>query len=353
MSIQKLKDACKEENAIALVFSEENLLYFTGFATTNGVLLVSGDCALFFTDGRYIEAAQKKITDCDEVLLLESFEKSVLPKLPKNAELSVLLEGERLSYARAEKLKALLTQPVIMDRLDEIIKEIRKTKTMAQADAIIRAQRIAEKALEIIKPKIVIGAVERELALELDYTMLRLGAQAISFETILISGKNTSLPHGVPSTKRIERGDLVTIDFGAVFDSYHSDMTRTFAIGEISDKQRIVYDTVLKAQTVAIHTIKPAKSGKEIDAVAREVIGKAGFGAYFTHSLGHGVGVEIHEYPVLSPKSEETLQVGNVVTVEPGIYLPGAFGVRIEDMGMVTDNGYLNFTKTDKALEVL
>lgn len=353
MSIQCLKDKMKESGAAALVLSEENLLYFTGFHTSNGVLLVTGETACFFTDGRYIEAAQQKITACDEILLLHTFDESVLPQISKLQAATILAEGERLSFSRVQKLKEKLTIPVVTDQLDAIIRDIRAIKTQAQAEKIIRAQRIAEQALLQLKPRIKIGACERLLALELDYTMLRLGAQALSFETILVSGKNSSLPHGVPTDRCIERGDFVTIDFGAVFDGYHSDMTRTFAVGEISDKQREVYNTVLRAQCAGIEAIRPGKSCKEIDAVSRNVISKAGFEAYFTHSLGHGVGVEIHEPPYLSPRSEEILQTGNVVTVEPGIYLPGEFGVRIEDMGIVTETGYLNFTEAPKELEIL
>ena len=352
MSIQTLKDSLSSETA-ALIFSEENILYFTGFHSSNGVLLVTDQKALFFTDGRYIEAAQKSVHTCDGVLLLESFDQSVLPVLTKEKCKTVLVEGERLSFLRVERLSQKLSCNVDAAMLDEKIRSIRKVKTQAETNAILRAQRIAEQALEIIKPKIKTGACERELALELDFTMLRLGAQAISFDTILISGKETSMPHGVPTEKPIARGDFVTIDFGAVVDGYHSDMTRTFAVGAVSDKQRTVYETVLQAQEAAIAALGPGRRCKEIDAISRDIIQQAGYGACFTHSLGHGVGIEIHEFPVLSPKSEETLAEGHVVTVEPGIYLPGEFGVRIEDMGMITKNGFYNFTKANKTLEIL
>lgn len=353
MSIQQLKEKMKAQSSAALILSEENILYFTGFSSSNGVLLVTGESARFFTDGRYIEAAKNQIQVCDEVLLLNSFDENVLPLLSNAAFQSVLLEGERLSFARVDRLQKKLQQPVITDQLDRMIHSIRSVKTKQQAEAIIRAQRIAEQALESIKPKISVGASERSLALELDYAILKLGAQAVSFDTILISGKNTSMPHGVPTEKRIERCDFVTIDFGAVADGYHSDMTRTFAVGEISDQQRKVYETVLRAQLAGIEAVMPGKGCKEVDAAARAVIEKEGFGEYFTHSLGHGVGVEIHEHPFLSARSEEKLEIGNVVTVEPGIYLPGEFGVRIEDMGMVTESGYLNFANTPKELEIL
>ena len=353
MSIQALKESMKAQKCVALILSEENILYFTGFSSTNGVLLVTGETALFYTDGRYIEAAQNQITSCDDVLLLKTMNESVVPFLQTIDCKSILLEDERLSYARVEKLKNDLPFPVQTGALDKIIRSIRKIKQNQQIDKIIRAQRIAEQALEVIKPCIAVGAVERELALELDYTMLRLGAQALSFETIFVSGANSSMPHGVPTDKKIERGDFVTIDFGAVIEGYHSDMTRTFAVGEVSDKQRDVYETVLRAQLAAIDAIRPGKRCSDMDQVARDVITQGGYGEFFNHSLGHGVGVEIHEPPYLSSKSEETLEIGNVITVEPGIYLPGAFGVRIEDMGVVTESGYNDFTKAPKTLEIL
>ena len=353
MSIQALKESMKELKGVSLILSEENILYFTGFFSTNGVLLVTGETALFYTDGRYIEAATNRITSCDDVLLLKTFDESVLPTLKTFNFENIYVEDERLSYARVEKLKKVLPAPWQTGVLDEIIRKIRKVKIEEQTDKIIAAQRIAEQALEVIKPQIVVGAVERELALELDYTMLRLGAQALSFETIFVSGANSSMPHGVPTDKKIEYGDFVTIDFGAVVDGYHSDMTRTFAVGNVSEKQKDVYETVLRAQLNAIEAIRPGKRCSDMDKIARDVIAQRGYGEFFDHSLGHGVGVEIHEPPYLSAKSEETLEVGNVVTVEPGIYLPGEFGVRIEDMGLVTENGYRNFTKAPKALEIL
>ena len=353
MSIQALKETMKAQKCVALILSEENILYFTGFSSTNGVLLVTGETALFYTDGRYIEAAQNQITACDEVLLLKTIDESVLPTLKTINFDRIFVEDERLSYAKVEKLKSVLPAPLQTGVLDEIIRKIRKVKNEEQTKKIIAAQRIAEQALEVVKPHIAVGAVERELALELDYTMLRLGAQALSFETIFVSGANSSMPHGVPTDKKIERGDFVTIDFGAVIEGYHSDMTRTFAVGEVSDKQRDVYETVLRAQLAAIDAIRPGKRCSDMDQVARGVITQGGYGEFFNHSLGHGVGVEIHEPPYLSSKSEEMLEIGNVITVEPGIYLPGAFGVRIEDMGIVTESGYNNFTKAPKTLEIL
>ena len=194
---------------------------------------------------------------------------------------------------------------------------------------------------------------EKEIALELDYFMLRNGADALSFETIAVSGKNSSMPHGVPTDKKIEKGDFITMDYGAVCDFYHSDMTRTVAVGEVTSKQAEVYETVLKAQEEAFRVMKAGMVCKDVDKAARDVIVNAGYGEYFGHGLGHGVGVEIHELPSLNPTSDAVLREGHIVTNEPGIYLPGEFGVRIEDMALITADGYENLTVCEKKLIVL
>ena len=183
--------------------------------------------------------------------------------------------------------------------------------------------------------------------------MLGHGAEALSFETIAISGANTSKPHGVPTEKKVEKGDFVTMDYGAVVNGYHSDMTRTVAVGSINDEQRRVYNTVLEAQFATLEIIKSGLKCSDGDKAARDVITEAGYGDFFRHSTGHGVGIEIHEKPNLSPKSVATLRPGNIVTVEPGIYIPEKFGVRIEDMALITENGCENLTKAPKELIIL
>jgi Xaa-Pro aminopeptidase len=183
--------------------------------------------------------------------------------------------------------------------------------------------------------------------------MLKNGADALSFDTIAVSGKNSSMPHGVPTDKKIEKGDFITMDYGAVCDFYHSDMTRTVAVGEVSGKQIEVYETVLKAQEEAFKVMKAGVPCKAVDKAARDIIVNKGYGDFFGHGLGHGVGVEIHELPSLNPSSSAILEVGNIVTNEPGIYLPGQFGVRIEDMALITEDGYENLTLSEKKLIIL
>ncbi|MBQ6093020.1 MAG: aminopeptidase P family protein, partial [Clostridia bacterium] len=266
----------------------------------------------------------------------------------------IMIEGERLSVARWQALKKALPDAVFdSEALDGIINGIRARKRGDEVEKIVKAQRIAEEALRLLLPQVKVGAVERELALELDTTMRRLGAQDVSFETILISGKETSKPHGVPSDKKIERGDFVTIDFGALYQGYHSDMTRTFAVGEVSDEMARIYDTVLQAQLAGLDALAPGKVCRDVDKVSRDLIAAAGFGDRFGHGLGHGVGVEIHEYPYLNPRCDAVLQPGNVVTVEPGIYIPGSCGVRIEDMALITEAGFENLAVYPKELIVL
>lgn len=353
--INRLKAFLKDKNAAALIMSEENICYFTSFHSSNGYLVVTGEKAYFFTDSRYIEAAQNKITSCDEVLLLKSVKEELAPFIASLNKNELFVEAERITLSRYTELKTLFSGVTVNGNgeLDKKISEIRTVKTREQVNTIIKAQRIAEKAFDYILTFIKEGVTEKEIALTLEYFMLKNGADALSFETIAVSGKNSSMPHGVPTDKKIEKGDFITMDYGAVCDFYHSDMTRTVAVGEVTSKQIEVYETVLKAQEEAFRNMKAGVACKEVDKAARDVIKNAGHGDFFGHGLGHGVGVEIHELPSLNPSSEAILQVGNIVTNEPGIYLPGEFGVRIEDMALITEAGYENLTKSDKKLIVL
>lgn len=353
--INKLKEFLKEKNAAALIMSEENICYFTSFHSSNGYLIVTGEKAFFFTDSRYIEAAQNKITSCDEVLLLKSMKEELVPFIASLNKNELFVEAERITLSRYTELKSLFSGVTVNGNgeLDKKISEIRTVKKDEQVNTIIKAQRIAEKAFDYILTFIKEGVTEKEVALTLEYFMLKNGADALSFDTIAVSGKNSSMPHGVPTDKKIEKGDFITMDYGAVCDFYHSDMTRTVAVGEVSSKQIEVYETVLKAQEEAFRLMKAGVPCKDVDKAARDTIVNAGYGEYFGHGLGHGVGVEIHELPSLNPSSGAILEVGNIVTNEPGIYLPGEFGVRIEDMALITEDGYENLTLSEKKLIVL
>lgn len=338
----------------AIIFSEENRRYFTEFPSSDGALLVYGGKALFFTDSRYTEAAAKAIGEefvIDSTNLYEKFTKI----FEENGVKSVAIENHRLTLAEFEELKEKLPSVsfVTTNALAEAIEEIRIVKTEAEIEKIKAAQKIAEDAFSHILTFIKEGMTEKEISLELDFYMLSHGADALSFETIAVAGKNSSMPHGVPGDYRVQKGDFITMDYGAVVDGYHSDMTRTVCLGEPTDKMREVYNTVLEAQLEGLRVLRDGISGVDADKAAREVIEKAGYGKNFGHGLGHGVGVEIHESPRLSPKAPHTLKAGHVVTVEPGIYLPDMFGVRIEDMAVITENGSVNLTSCPKELIIL
>lgn len=353
--INKLKEYLKKTGSAALIMSEENICYFTSFHSTNGYLVVTGDKAIFLTDSRYIEAAQNKITSCDEILQIKSMENDLVPLVKSLGVTEVKTESERISVSRYNTIKKLFDFASVTSDgdLDEAIGEIRTVKNEAEVAKIVKAQRIAEMAFDYILDFISTDKTEKEIALELEYFMLKNGADGLSFETICVSGKNSSLPHGVPTDKKIEKGDFITMDYGATTEFYHSDMTRTVAVGEVSSKQIDVYETVLKAQLAGLEAIKAGVNCKDVDAVSRKIIADKGYGDYFGHGLGHGVGVEIHELPTLNPSSKAVLKEGHIVTVEPGIYLPGEFGVRIEDMALVTADGCVNLTECEKKLIVL
>ncbi len=353
--INKLKAYLKEKGRAALIMSEENICYFTSFHSSNGYLLVTGDKAFFLTDSRYIEAAQNKISSCDEILQIKSMEADLMPLIEGLDIKELELESERITVSRYQKIRELVPSVyVICDgSLDSAIDEIRIKKNETEVAKIVKAQRIAERAFDYILSFISTGKTEKEIALELEYFMLKNGADGLSFETICVSGKNSSLPHGVPTDKKIEKGDFITMDYGATTEFYHSDMTRTVAVGEVSSKQIEVYETVLKAQMAGLEAVKAGVNCKDVDAVSRKIISDASYGEFFGHGLGHGVGVEIHEQPSLNPSSKAVLAEGHIVTVEPGIYLPGEFGVRIEDMALVTADGCINLTECEKKLIVL
>jgi len=339
----------------ALVTAPVSRRRLTGFESDHGLLFLAQDAALFLTDSRYIEAARAAITACPVEELRDAAKQ--LPALCKTHRVKRLFV-ELGSTTLDEVLRLRRRLPGVFvethdSRVDKALREIRLCKTTQEADCIRRAQGIAERAFDYMLGILKLGMTEREIALALDYAMLRGGAQALSFETIAVAGENGSKPHGVPGERALRAGDLLTLDFGAVIDGWHSDMTRTIAVGEPGEEQRKLYGIVLEAQLSALAKLGPGVPCKDIDACARQVIEAAGYGEHFRHGTGHGVGLEIHEAPTLSRKSKDVLGAGMVVTVEPGIYQPGNCGVRIEDMALITETGYENLTTVDKGLIVL
>ncbi len=355
MNIEKLASKLRRGEAF-LITSAENCFYFTGFQLGEGVLLITPKERVYMTDGRYIEAANAAITCCTEIIDAAVFTDEIEKICSAESVKKLFVETGRITLGFYEKLRKALkgTEVAGGERLEKEIDALRSVKSAQEFEKIRKAQEIAERGFDYILGRIKPGMREIEIARELDYFMLTNGAQAVSFDTIAVTGAKTSMPHGVPGDEIIKQGDLFLLDFGAVYEGYHSDMTRTVAVGEIDGKKAEIYNIVLEAQKRALGFLAPGKHCKDADAAARDYIKEKGYGEKFTHSTGHGVGVEIHEKPNLSSRNEKgVLQEGNIVTVEPGIYLAGEFGVRIEDMALITPDGSENLTKCKKELIVL
>ena len=338
-----------------LLTNEANRFYASGFhsAGTDGMALVTPETCYYFTDSRYTEAARRHIQGADirevgagrgySALLQEAVQRHHIRRLGfEDAYMTVREHG---FYARA--------LPCELVPAADLLAELRAVKDPEELEILISAQRIAEKALADILNEIRSGVTEKEIAARLQYLMLHYGAEDKSFDPIVVSGPNGSLPHGVPSEKVIQAGEFVTMDFGCVYRGYCSDMTRTVAVGSVTDEMRRVYDTVLAAQLAGIAAAKAGATGRAVDGAARDVIEQAGYGPYFGHSFGHGVGVEIHEGPNATPSNGKPLPAGAVISAEPGIYLPGKLGVRIEDVLYLTEDGCQNLTLAPKELLVL
>lgn len=349
--IDELKNSLPDGADCAVISSDINRRYFTGMKSSAGTLLVFRDAAYLIVDFRYIEKAQKTVTDCDVILQGRLYEQ-LLELMKKHGAKTAAIESDTVTVSQLADMKKRLADVEIIsdDRLSTVIKNMRIIKTADEIEKIKAAQLIAEKAFDEVLNFIKPGVTEKEIALTLDFYMLRNGAEALSFDTIALSGKNTSLPHGVPSDKKVCGGEFVLMDYGAVVDGYHSDMTRTVCVGSPSEKMTEIYNIVLKAQEKSLNGAKSGMEAKQLDKIARDIIASAGYGENFGHSLGHGVGMEIHEAPNASPSSDEILRENMVVTVEPGIYIPDEFGVRIEDFIVIKHENSLNLTSCNKKL---
>ncbi len=349
--LEKLGERLPAELDAGLILSGINRRYYTGFPSSAGILLVAREKSWFLIDFRYYEHAKARITDC-EVLLLENEAKQLGEIFARHNIQTVGVEAEQMTLEQYRRYQERFPS-VAFDGgsgLQALIAEDRLCKAEEEIQAVIAAQEIAERAFDETLNFIQAGRTEREIALYLDYTMQKLGAEALSFDTIVASGRNSAVPHAVPTEKPVVAGDFIVIDFGAMIGGYHSDMTRTVAVGAVSGEQKRVYDTVLKAQRAALDAVKAGVLCQGIDLAARRLIDNAGYAGCFGHSTGHGIGMEIHEAPTVSPKGDVVAKAGMLFSVEPGIYLEGRFGVRIEDMVVVEENGYRNLTKTKKDL---
>ena len=338
----------------ALMISETNRRYFTGFASDAGYLLLTKKKAFLLMDPRYSEAAAYS-ADGAEVIEFHDLGETLGKLVSENQLSCIALEGSAFTLNEAERIEKYLSpaETIKTKALDEAVSKLRIIKTSYEVECIMKAQRITEQALRETLPFVRVGAKEKDIALELEYRMRKIGAEGVSFDLIVISGRKTSMPHGVPGENLIRPGDFVTFDIGALYEGYHSDMTRTYAVGEISEKQKRVYQTVFDAQKKGLDAVRAGIPASDVDKAARDHIYHAGYEGCFGHSTGHGVGLEIHEQPAVSSKSTTILQSGMVITVEPGIYLPGQFGVRIEDTVVVTADGHINLCTVPKEITVL
>ena len=336
-----------------LLTSEANCYYATGFMG-EGIALVTRRGSWYFTDSRYTEAADKAIGNAAvirEVSREKPFSVLINEALAEAGAEKAGFEEQRMTVAEhavySEKLHCTLTPA------SSLMTELRGSKDEEELSCMTAAQRIAEGALEQILKEIRPGMTEKEIAARLNYLMVFAGAEKTAFDTIVASGPNGSMPHAVPGMRKVREGDFITMDFGCVYKGYCSDMTRTVALGRPSDEMRNVYDIVLQAQLAGIAAARAGVTGAAIDGAARKVIQDAGYGVYFGHSFGHSLGIDIHEAPNAAPGNDKPMPDGAVVSAEPGIYLPGKFGVRIEDVMILRPDGAQVITKAPKALLVL
>ena len=338
-----------------LLTCEANRFYACGFhsAGSDGIAVVTRHHNYYFTDSRYTEAAGRYVQDAEireanrehpySALINEVIQREHITRMGYEDEYMTVADFRRFS----EKLSCELVPAT------QLLWDHRAVKDSEELNCMIQAQRITEKAFDDILKEIRPGVSEKEIAARILYLMLHYGAEDKSFDPIVVSGPNGSLPHGVPSEKLIQDGEFVTMDIGCKFGGYCSDMTRTVAVGHVTDEMRTVYETVLQAQMAGIGAAKGGITGHDLDAAARQVIEDAGYGPYFGHSFGHSVGVEIHENPNATPSNHQPLPVGTVISEEPGIYLPGKLGVRIEDVVILTENGCQDITLSPKNLIIL
>ena len=332
-----------------LVTSKENRQYLTGFTGTFGWVLVTQSSVYLMTDFRYIEQAQQQARGCKLVQFRQYAPVVTLRMLMEDLEVVTLgIESDRCTVEEFDLLANQVRRKAITP-LKGFVEELRQIKDEDEIATIGRAEEAFAHVLKLIKP----GMTEKEIAMELEFQMRRSGASGVSFDTIVASGKRSSMPHGVASDKKVEVGDFITMDYGCVYQGYCSDMTRTIALGKVDEKQETVYNLVRKAQEDALQAIKAGVTGSEIHAMAQNVFQDAGYGPFFGHGLGHSVGLEIHEEPRFSPRAEEVIQENTVISVEPGLYLPNWGGVRIEDLVVVKKDGCINLTHSPKELIIL
>jgi Xaa-Pro aminopeptidase len=329
-----------------LVTNLMNVRYLSGFTGTNGLCVVSPDARVFITDFRYVERAQAEVPDFDRL----RGKQDLLGDAAERLSGRVGFEDQHMSVRTHKRLAEMLPDGVELVPAGGLVEELRAVKEPDELRAMREAARLGDEMYEYIASRGLVGRSEREVAVDVEREMRARGAEDPSFPSIVAAGANGALPHATPGSAEIAADTLVIVDMGCRVDGYCSDCTRTFATGTLSDEAAAVYELVLAAQEESLAAVRVGAEGRAVDAVARDRISAAGRGDQFGHGLGHGVGLEVHEAPRLAQSAEGMLAAGNVVTVEPGVYVPGAFGVRIEDLAVVTDDGSEVFTHFPKAL---
>lgn len=345
--LEKLRALMKQNNLQAgLFYKPENRFYISGFRGSSGYALITQDKQYLITDFRYTIQARAQ---CPGFEVIETSEqRNLYAILGENVQERLGFEDDFMSVEFYNLLSSKIEAELVPMR--HMISALRILKDPEEVDAIQKAQDIADQCFDYLLTYIKPGMTEKQVYHELLAKMRELGAENESFQAIVASGVRGALPHGIASDKVIEQGDLLTLDFGCISEKYCSDMTRTICVGKASKEQKKIYDTVLKAQQAALQAIKPGLSCKALDSIARDIITEAGYGPHFGHSLGHGVGIEVHEGPRIAQMSTDTLEAGMIITDEPGIYIEDFGGVRIEDIILVTEDGYKVLSKSPKQL---
>lgn len=354
-NISKCQRIIKDLGADALILCDEaNMHYLCGFSPSEGIVFITENDAFHLVDSRYTETAQQhaKTTGLTVKEVNSAFEKEVAAIAEKSGVMTCVFENETITLKRYEALKGEMPSVTFVP-LDNRLMLERGRKEAEEIVLMKKANAIAEKSFLELLNYVEVGKTEKELAAHFDYLMAQNGSHGLSFDTILLTGAHTSMPHGVPGDKKIKEGDFVLFDFGATYEGYHSDMTRTVAVGNATDEMRQMYDLVLKSQLAGIKALNADVKCADVYKAAWNVLEEQHMAQYFRHGLGHGVGLEIHEGFNASPRSTDTYEVGNVTSVEPGIYLPDKFGIRIEDVCYISPRGRENLSTVTKELIVL
>src|SRR3954451_14021993 len=352
---ERVLDVLRDRDLHALLVTDlSNLRWLTGFTGSAGAAVVGTDgTRRFVTDFRYLTQSAEQLDDSWAREISSDILEGVARQLPDEGELRLGFDDANMSVRNREKLGRLVREGVELVPAGGLVEELRMGKDADELDRIRAAAKLADEALTDVLTRGLAGRTERDVALDLEMTMRRMGAEAVSFPPIVASAEHSALPHAEPRDVEIPAGTLVTIDWGAQLDGYASDCTRTFATGELDPRDAEVYAVVQRAQEESLAAVRAGAVAREVDAVARDIITAAGHGEHFGHGLGHGVGAAVHEGPRLSQRSDATLEAGQVVTVQPGVYVPSAVGVRIEDLVVVTDDSAEVLNPLPKALRTI